>query len=162
MGDAGSHLHTRPLAAQCEAGTDGQQTADEFDRDQPERRLGQLAVQHGFDVGYAAAGGVRRKPAHKPGRNSGRTGTGRGHEQKSDKAQAVGPRDQRVAQVIGALQSHTEDGPDEPRRRADDEREDRQHHQPVAVGWLVFLFRFSDSGCGGHDVEVLPPQVCSP
>ena len=76
VGEAGAHLHAGTFAAEGEAGADREDAADEFYGDQPEGRGRELFVEHGFDVGDAAAGRARGEASDEPGGQGGGGGAG--------------------------------------------------------------------------------------
>ena len=120
MGDARAHLNGRPLAAQGQTRSNGQQPADELHRHQAQRCRRQFFFQHRLNMRDAAAGSVRSKPADEPGGNR-RCRAGRDDDQQQPgQLFCMCPSDQSVAQDIRLIECQAEERPDKPRRRACD------------------------------------------
>ncbi len=133
MGQGRPHLHGRTFTAERQPGADGDHAADEFHRDQSERRGQKFPEQHGLDVGNAAAGGDGGETAHKPRRESGRGRTERRHHHQTDQVyHHVGPvrvGDHPVAKAIGLLERQAKQRAHQSGGRARDEGKSRDHGQ---------------------------------
>ena len=70
MAQGRGHMHARPLAAKRKSGADRERAADELHRNDAKRRLRQLPVEDGFDMGDAASDRLGREPAHERSRDS--------------------------------------------------------------------------------------------
>jgi hypothetical protein len=126
MGEARPHLDGGALAPKRQARANGQDSAEEFHRDQEERRWRKLPAQNGFDVGDAASRRVRRKVANQP---SGERSRGRAcgdNEQEAYGFPTVSPLDHRVAKAVRLVEGEAEDRSHESRKRAGYDREQRE------------------------------------
>ena len=124
-----AHLYARPLAAEREARTDRQQTANEFDRQQNQRGWRQLAVDDGLDVRNPAACGCLAEASHKPSAESRRRRRAHNQEAAADKRLAVPHDGQGNAETIGRFQRQPEKPAYKPSTRPGDAGEHGQREQ---------------------------------
>ncbi len=130
-------MHGRALAAEREAGADGENPAEELDRNHPKADRLNLAAQNGFDVRDTAAGRLRREPAHEPAGNRGRARAGGDDNEEAAGRLAVSPFDQEVAKPVRLFEPETEERSDNSRNRAGDQREHGEREQTSLVMTLA-------------------------
>jgi hypothetical protein len=123
VGNARPHLYARAFPTERKPGADCEHTAAEFHPDEVKRRLRDLLVQHGLDMGDAASRCVRGELADQPGRYQGRGSTSRHNQQKSCKLFALCPGNQRITQTVRLFKREPEDRSNEPRCCADEQRQ---------------------------------------
>src|SRR6185437_16421581 len=109
MAERRGHVHAWPLAAKRKPGTDGERAADELDRNDAKARLGQLAVQDGFDMWNAAADRLGRDPAHEGRRRRGRRGASYDEEPEPPGPLRMRPADKRIAQPVRVFEHDDEE-----------------------------------------------------
>ena len=95
-----AHLDAWPLAAKREARADRQHAAEEFDRQQNQRRWRQLAVEHRLNVGNAAARRILAETPHEPSAERGRRGRRRDQEAAAEERLILPPYGQGKAEMI--------------------------------------------------------------
>ena len=100
----GSHLHGRALAAECKAGTHGEQPAEELDRHDAVSGGLHVTVENGFYTLDPAAFCCGRKPDHQDARCGGAQKSYRDRRQLAGVGPSVCPGDERIAPAIGGNQ----------------------------------------------------------
>jgi hypothetical protein len=93
MTNARPHLDGRSLSAEGEPGAHGQRAAEEFHRDQNQRRRRLLVTQHRLDVGDAAPFCSWREFSDEPGSQSSGDGRNTDDEREASNLLAVRPID---------------------------------------------------------------------
>jgi hypothetical protein len=126
MSEARAHLDGGALAPERQARADGQDSAEEFHRDQEKRGRRKLPTQNGFDVRDAASRRVRRKAANQPSGERSRCGARNEDDQETHGFPAVSPSNQRIAKTVRLNEGEAESRSDKPCKRAGDERKQRE------------------------------------
>jgi hypothetical protein len=130
MSEARPHLDARALAAEREAGTDGEKCAEEFRWDQTERGRRKFPSQDRFDMRNAAPMRLRRIATDQAG-----GGSSDENEEEANGSVAVRPCDERVAQTARLVEREPEDRADESRQGTGEERDQRERKETaLALG----------------------------
>src|SRR5579871_3793859 len=133
-GDDSTHLHARTLAPERHAGPDGEQPADEFDRQHAGRGRRQVAGQRPLDLRDTTARGIGRMALYQPRRARHRGRTTRDEYYKAEHRLAVPEADQRIAPAIHAQQRQAQDRDNKARTGPGQQRKRGQGEQPAFAG----------------------------
>ncbi len=143
MGKTRPHLHAGSLPPKRQAGTNGQNASHKFHRDEQKRRWRQFLIEHGLNVRNPAPRRERGEAVNQPGRHTRGNGTRHDHEAKAYQAVSVRPGDRGVPQAVRPIKGEAEEGSDQSRSRADEEREETKDEEtPRAIGGRVRVLLF--------------------